>query len=308
VTQVLQPFVIYHTTTILLHADVYAWMHEAWPTRAVAMAAPQAPGFVLSALKTLSTLDPIWAKELATTAAAAMPAAVWPHVDVLLAVDAQWAEGLLRDAAAVAPYDAIRAVGSYSTAPWGPQCFAEVVLREPRWVVQVLTSSPEHYQAVWQALDAAMHPAVQALAALARSSYPAETKERMAAFVEERAAQTLSFEEAARLSSDAQAYFRALVALHLRDPAREQCAIAHTLMEEASTLVLELNSLFEQPAALRFRAVEHLTARELSLLLTYGEAEMCTSSYRGSLSTYVPKDQAGRLRSMPIRSPTMNRE
>ena len=281
VTQVLQPFVVYHATHILLNADVFGRMHSAWTKRAVTMAAPQAPGFVLSALKTLSTIDPVWAKQLATTTAATMPAAVWPHVDVLLAVDVQWAEGILRDAATAAPYDAIRAVRSYITAPWGQQFFAEIVFREPRWVVNILTYSPEQHQAVQQALDAATHPAVQALAQLARSSYPAETKVRMAAFVEELAAHTLSLEEAAHLSSDAHLYFRMLVALHLRDPAGEHRAIASTLAEESATLVFEINSLVEQPAAIRFRAVEHFAARELYLLLTSGEAEMFTSSYRG---------------------------
>ena len=142
VTQVLQPFVVYHAAHILLNADDLVRMHRAWTKRAVAMAAPQAPGFVLSALKTLSGIDPVWAKQLATTAAATMPAAVWPHVDILLAVDRQWAEGILRQAAPATPYDAIRAVPSYITAPWGPQFFAEVVLREPRWVVSILTYSP----------------------------------------------------------------------------------------------------------------------------------------------------------------------
>jgi hypothetical protein len=244
----------------------------------------------------LSAIDPVWAKQLATTAAATMPSAIWPHVDILMNVDVQWAEGVLRQAAPpVAPYDAIRAVRSYITAPWGPQFFAEVVLREPRWVVSALTYRPEQYEAIRQALDAATHPAMQALAALAHSSYPAETKERMAAFVEELAAQTLSFEEAAHLSSEAQAYFRMLVALYLRDPAGEHRAIATTLAEEASTLVLELNSLFERPAAIRFRAVEHLAARELYLLLTYGEAEMFTSSYRGVFDRLLARIRQERL-------------
>ena len=105
---------------------------------------------------------------------------------------------------------------------------------------------------------------MQALAQLARSSYPAETKVRMAAFVEELAAQTLSFEEAAHLSSEAHLYFRMLVALHLRDPLGS-IALADALVEEAVTLVFEINNLFEQPAAVRFRAVEHLAARELYL-------------------------------------------
>jgi hypothetical protein len=214
---------------------------------------------------------------------------------MLLNVDVQWAEGILRQAVSVAPYDAIRAVRSYITAPWGPQFFAEAVLQEPRWVVSALTYSPEQYEAVRQALDAATHPTMQALAALARSSHPAETRVRMAAFVEEFAAQTLSFEAAAHLSSDAQAYFRMLVALYLRDPAGEQRAIANTLAEEAATLVLELNSLFERPAAIRFRAVEHLAARELYLLLTYGEAEMFTSSYRGVFDRLLARMRQERL-------------
>jgi hypothetical protein len=117
----------------------------------------------------------------------------------------------------------------------------------------------------------------------------------MAAFVEELAAQTLSFEEAAHLSSDAQAYFRMLVTLSLRDPAGEHRAMAHTLAEEALTLVLELNSLFEHPAAVRFRAVEHLAARELYLLLTYGEAEMFTSSYRGVFDRLLARMRQERL-------------
>jgi hypothetical protein len=278
---VLQPFVAYHAAHILLNADTFARMHEAWTKRAVAMAAPQTPGLVLSALQTLSALDPTWAKQLATTAAAAMPAAVWPHVDVLLAVDVQWAERLLRDTATVAPYDAIRAVRAYHTAPWGQQFFAEIVLREPRWVVRVLTYNPEKYQAVREALDIATHPAVQALAELTHSSHPAEIKDRMAVFVEELAAHRLSWEEAAHLSSDTQTYFRMLVALHLREPAGEHGAIADTLVEESLTLIFELNSLFEQPAAIRFRAVEHLADRELYFLLISGDAEMFTSSYRG---------------------------
>jgi hypothetical protein len=74
VIQVLQPFVVYHATHILLNADVFVRMHSAWTKRAVAMAALQAPGFVLSVLKTLNAIDPVWAKQLATTAAATMPA------------------------------------------------------------------------------------------------------------------------------------------------------------------------------------------------------------------------------------------
>jgi hypothetical protein len=43
VTQVMQPFVVYNATNILLNADMLARMHHTWAQRAVEMAAPQAP-------------------------------------------------------------------------------------------------------------------------------------------------------------------------------------------------------------------------------------------------------------------------
>ena len=106
-TQVMQPFVVYHAAHILLNADMFARMHRLWTQRAVEMAAPRAPGFVLGALRTLVALAPVWAKQLATTVATTTPAVVWAHVDVLLAVDTSWAEGLLRQAVSVSPYDPI---------------------------------------------------------------------------------------------------------------------------------------------------------------------------------------------------------
>jgi hypothetical protein len=280
-TQVMQPFVVYNASTILLNADMFARMHRMWAQRAVEMAAPQAPGFVLGALRILATLDPVWAKQLATMVATTTPAVVWAHVDVLLAVDTPWAEGLLRQAVSVSPSDAIRAVSAYNIAPWGPQLFADVVLREPRLVVRLMTADPARHQAVEHALDDATHPALHVLAQLVHSHYPADLKEKMAVFVEMIAEQTLSFEAAAQLSSDERTYFQTLVAMHLRDPQVQHHAIETALGEEASALAEEMNNLLEQPAAVRFYAVATWTAREIYCLIAYGEAEMFTSSYRG---------------------------
>src|SRR5262249_38604290 len=231
VTQVMQPFVAYNATNILLNADMFARIHRTWTQRAVEMAAPQAPGFVLGALQGLATLDPVWAKQLATTAATTMPAAVWAHVDVLLAVDTPWAEGLLRQAVSASPYDAIRAVSAYKMASWGPRFFADVVLREPRLVVRLMNINPERHQAVGRALDGALHPALQVLAQIVHSSYPDDVKERMAVFAEAIAEQTLSLEAAAQLSSDEGTYFQTLVAIHLRDPQVPQHALEMALSE-----------------------------------------------------------------------------
>ena len=289
VTQVMQPFVVYNATNILLNADMFARMHRTWAQRAVEMAAPQAPGFVLGALRILATLDPVWAKQLATTAAAIMPAAVWAHIDVLLAVDTPWAEGLLRQAMSVSPYDAIRAVSTYKIAPWGPQLFADVVLREPRRVIRLMAADPARHQAVERALDEATHPALHVLAQLVHSRYPDDLKGRMAVFVEVIAEQTLSLEAAAQLSSDEHTYFQTLVAMHLRDPQVQQHALEMVLGEEASALAEEMNNLLEQPAAVRFHAVATWTAREIYCLIVYGEVEMFTSSYRGVFDRLIAR-------------------
>lgn len=281
VTQVLQPFVVYHAAHILLNADVFARLHRAWTTRAIEVAAPQVPGLVLGTLRTLVTIDAAWAKQLATTVVTAAPALVWPHINGLLAIDVHWAEGLLRQAATVSPYDAIRAVSAYRTAPWGPQFFADVVLSEPRGVVSLLMSDPGQHPVVRRALAEATHPAVQILVQLIHSSYPTEIKGRIAVFVEDIAAHALSVETAAQLSGDARTYFRALVGRQLQAPEGRQRAMARALMKEVSLLVEEMNRLFEHPAAVRFRAVEAMTAQELYLVLTYGAAEMFTSTYRG---------------------------
>jgi hypothetical protein len=289
VTQVMQPFVVYNATNILLNADMFARMHRTWTQRAVEMAAPQAPGFVLAALRTLVTLDPVWAKQLATTVATTTPGIVWAHVDVLLAVDASWAEGLLRQAVRVSPYDAIRAVSVYKTAPWGLQLFADVVLREPSLVIRLMAADPARHEAVGRALDEATHPALHVLAQLVHSPYPDDLKEKMAVFVEVIAEETLSLEAAAQLSSDEHTYFPTLVAMHLRDSQRKYPAIETALGAEASILVEEMNNLLEQPAAVRFHAVATWTAGAIYCLIVYGETEMFTSSYRGVFERLIAR-------------------
>jgi len=281
VPHVLQPFVASNAVHILLNADVFARLHRNWTQRAVTMAAPHAPAWTLHAFRTLAAIDLVWAKHLVTVVAATAPTVVLPHADVLIAVDPVWAEGPIRAAANAYPYDALRTVSTYITAPWGTQVFADAVLHDPRWVVNLLTASPDSPVALRHALDAATDPAVQMVVQLVQSPYPAEIKVRMAAFVHEFAAHTLSFEDAAQLSSHPQAYFRTLVTVSLRDEDGTSRAVESALREEVSTLVEKMNALFEQPPAIRFRAVEGLTARELYLLVTYGEAEMFTSSYRG---------------------------
>jgi len=289
VTQVMQPFVMYNATNILLNADMFARMHRTWTQRAVEMAAPQAPGFVLAALRILATLDPVWAKQLATTVATTTPGIVWAHVDVLLAVDTSWAEGLLRQAVSVSPYAAIRAVSVYKIAPWGLQLFADVVLREPSLVIRLMAADPARHEAVGRALDEATHPALHVLAQLVHSSYPDDLKEKTAVFVEVIAEQTLSLEAAAQLSSDEHTYFPTLVAMHLRDPQRKYHAIETALGAEASALVEEMNNLLEQPATVRFHAVATWTARVIYCLIVYGETEMFTSSYRGVFDRLIAR-------------------
>ncbi len=50
-----------------------------------------------------------------------------------------------------------------------------------------------------------------------------------------------------------------------------------------------MNNLLEQPAAVRFHAVATWTAREIYLLIAYGEAEMFTSSYHGVFERLIAR-------------------
>jgi pilus assembly protein CpaB len=110
----------------IIDRGVIATMAENEPVTAFKVAGPESgsglPPVIPEGMRALS----IRVNDIVGVAGFVMPGT---HVDVLLAVDVQWAERLLRDTARVAPYDAVRAVRSYGTAPWGQRFFAEVVLR-----------------------------------------------------------------------------------------------------------------------------------------------------------------------------------
>ncbi len=279
--EVLQPYVTAQAVHILLNADVFAKLHRGWTLRAVTMAVPYAPDWTVRAFKTLAAIDLPWAKSLVSLATVAAPGVVLPHADILVAVDARWAEGPIREAARAYPAEAMRAVGAYSATPWGAHVFAEAVLADPRWVMTLLAATTDSHPTLRRALASATDPAVQVVWQLVQSAYPDEVKVRMAAFAPALATQTLSLEEAAQRSAEPTTYLRTLMAMHLREEAPTARAVEQALREEVSLLVEEMNQLFEQPPAVRFRALTGLAARELYLLLSYGEAEMFTSSYRG---------------------------
>ena len=88
-------------------------------------------------------------------------------------------------------------------------------------------------------------------------------------------------EDAARLGSQDYAYLRTLVNMRLLDRRGENRAVETALQEELLTLIQRINSLFESPPAIGFRAVEHWAARELYMLITYSDTDIFTSSYLG---------------------------
>jgi hypothetical protein len=122
---------------------------------------------------------------------------------------------------------------------------------------------------------------VQALAQLAQSQYPDELKGRLALLVQDITDNRLSLEDALRLSTSDGAYFRLLVTLKLEARHPRPRALEYGLKEEVALLTERLNGRHDQPETVRFHAVAPFAARELYVLLTYGEAELFTSSYRG---------------------------
>ena len=66
-------------------------------------------------------------------------------------------------------------------------------------------------------------------------------------------------------------------------------ALEYGLKEEVALLIELLNARHDQPETVRFHAVAPFAARELYILLTYGEAELFTSSYRGVFDRLLAK-------------------
>jgi hypothetical protein len=258
--QVMEPFLTRQAPTILLNAERFARLHPEWTKKVVEHTAGRAPSLVLSELPRLAVLDAGWAKTLAQRITASNPALAFSHAQELLAMDRSWAQKLLQEAAQAFPQAAVRGVQSYLAEPWGPQLFATAVLREPQWVVG-LAAVPGEGQAVLKALRQAEAPPLRLLSQIASSPYPRETKVRLAVFVHDIVSGRHSLAEAARLSGDNSVYFRTLVAMQLAQPT--DAVVGAALKDQALTLIEPINTQFDRPAAVRFRAVVSFTAKEL---------------------------------------------
>jgi hypothetical protein len=208
---------------------------------------------------------------------------------VLLAVDRPWAWQVLHNAVQRHPHAAITATQALLAAPGGQRLFEEAALTDPRWTVGVASARLAESPAVLEALQRSADPYVQALAQLAQSQYSEEHKARLAPLVQDLTDARLSLAEALRISANDREYFRLLVAMKLEERHPRPSALEYALKDEVTLLIERINGLYAQPDAVRFHAVEAFAARELYVLLTYGEADLFTSSYRGVFDRLLAK-------------------
>jgi len=288
-TDVLTPFAIHHATQLLLNADVFAALHRDWTERALTVAAAEAPPWMFRALTQLMTVDATWAKQLVATVASRHPALAFTYANGLLAVDRTWAHGLLQRAVQEAPQQAVSMLQAYVAEPWGPQLFTEAALAVPRWTVTVAAAQRPESQAVLAFLQRSPDPHLRLLAQIAQSDYPGDVAARVGGFVYGIVANQLSMEEAARLSTHDQPYFRALVARKLASRAPQPRVVDDALQDQATIVFQYLNELFDKPDALRFHIVEPPTARELYVLMAYGEANAISTSYHGVFTRFLAR-------------------
>jgi hypothetical protein len=286
---VFAPFIATYATPIILNAERFSRLHHAWTVSAIEHIALRLPALVLGELQHLVRLDVAWAKRLAETITAATPTAAFSQAVVLLAVDHPWAWQVLHNAVQRQPHAAITAAQALLAAPEGQRLFEEAALTDPRWAVGVASARLAESPAVLDALQRSTDPYVHALAQLAQSQYPDEHKARLALLVQDLTDERLSLEEALRVSASDLEYFRMLVAMKLAERHPRPSALEYTLRNEVVLLVERLNGLHAQPDAVRFHAVESFLARELYVLMIYGEAELFTSSYRGLFDRFLAK-------------------
>jgi hypothetical protein len=244
---------------------------------------------VLRELQRLLEVDATWAKGLAATLTAAAPTLAFSHAGVLLAVDRPWGQRVLQSAIERHPRKALAAVHALLATPGGQWLFDTAALTDPRWTVGLATSRLPESPAVLEALQRSTDPYVHALARLAQSPYPEELKGRLALLVHDLTDKRLSLEDALQLSTSDWAYFRFLVTLKLEARHPRPRALEYGLKEEVALLIELLNARYDQPETVRFQAVAPFAARETYVLLTYGEAEFFTSSYRGVFDRLLAK-------------------
>ncbi|MGE3536563.1 MAG: hypothetical protein AB7N91_03890 [Candidatus Tectimicrobiota bacterium] len=292
---VLAPFVAYQGANIILNAQVFAALHRGWTQNTIERLGMKMPRAVLGELPHLVAIEPAWAKGLAEALLTLHPGLAFVYAEVLVAVDPVWAQRPLQAAARVSPAGAVRALSKVLATSWGPQLFAEAALKDTRSTMTLAATEQRESAGVRQALLQSREPRLQVLAQIAQGDYPYDLKVRMASFVEDIATARLSLDAAAQLSSNEREYFAALVQRRLADPGGDQSAVDFALQEEALTLIELINRLHDQPAAVRFRAVEAWNALELYMPLAYGEADIFTSSYRGLFERLLAKMQRAGL-------------
>jgi hypothetical protein len=288
-TDVLTPFAIQHATQLLLNADAFATVHRDWTKRALTVAAAHAPTWVFRALTQLMAVDAPWAKQLVATVAARYPALAFTHAEGLLAVDRPWAHSLLQRAMQEAPQHAVSMLRAYVAEPWGPQLFTEAALAVPRWTVTVAAAQRPESQTVLAFLQHSPDPHLRLLAQIAQSDYSGDVAARVGGFVYDIVANQLPLDEAARLSTNDQTYFRALVDRKLANQAPQPRVVDDALQDQATIVFQYLNELFDKPDVLRFRMVEPLTARELYTLMAYGETNAISTSYHGVFTRFLAR-------------------
>jgi hypothetical protein len=288
-TAVFSPFTAAHASQIVVNAAWFSRVHQTWTVRVITDLAPRLPTLVLGELPHLIEVDATWAKGLAATLTAATPTLAFAHAAVLLAVDRPWGQRLLQSAVERHPRQALAAVQAWLAAPGGQWLFDTVALTDPRWTVGLATARLPHSPVVMEALQRSTDPYVHALAQLAQSQYPDELKGRLALLVQDITDNRLALEEAIRLSSSDVAYFRFLVMLKLEGRHPRPQALEYGLQEEIAWLTELLNARQNQPETVRFLIVAPFAARELYMLLIYGEAELFTSSYRGVFDRLLAK-------------------
>jgi hypothetical protein len=288
-TAVFRPFTAAYASQIVVNAVWFSRLHQTWTMRVIADLAPRLPTLVLRELQRLIEVDATWAKGLADTLTATTPTLAFAHAEVLLVVDRPWGQRLLQNAVERHPRRALAAAQTLLAVPGGQWLFDTAALTDPRWTVGLATSRLPESPAVMAALQRSTDPYVHALAQLAQSQYSDQLRGRLALLVQDLTDNRLALDDAVRLSSSDREYFRHLVTLKLEARHPRPRALEYGLQEEVAWLTELLNARHNQPEAVRFLIVAPFAARELYMLLTYGEAELFTSSYRGVFDRLLAK-------------------
>jgi len=217
-------------------------------------------------------IDQSWAEEVIKSAAESGP---WIALEYASRyIKKSWAEEVIKSAAERAPAGALQYCGKYIDQPWADVVIKSAAEKAPH-------AALEYFSLIKNIIEKSSTPTLKGIQAIHNSAYLLGRKKIIAALLEAIVNQGMSLEEADRVSRNDGEFFNALVRIVAKPDHLGSAHIELILADISLRNIRRINDLHLSPDSVRFESVKNASAKELYILMVYGEEEIFTSSFNG---------------------------